>query len=125
MKINHNFWTDFGKDNYAGVTYSNWESEKKGVLFQGWMSNWQYAGIVPTTTWRSAMTLPRELELFKSKKGLYRLRSKNINSFEKYTTQTIEKEKIDLNKNNILISEDDKIWHLRPPLLRNSLRILS
>ena len=107
MKINHNFWTDFGKDNYAGVTYSNWESEKKGVLFQGWMSNWQYAGIVPTTTWRSAMTLPRELELFKSKKGLYRLRSKNINSFEKYTTQTIEKEKIDLNKNNILISEDE------------------
>ena len=88
--------TDFGKDNYAGVTYSNWESEKKGVLFQGWMSNWQYAGIVPTTTWRSAMTLPRELELFKSKKGLYRLRSKNINSFEKYTTQTIEKGKIDL-----------------------------
>ena len=105
MKINHNFWTDFGKDNYAGVTYSNWKSEKKGVLFQGWMSNWQYAGIVPTTTWRSAMTLTRELGLFKTKKGLYRLRSKNINSFEKYTTQTIQKEKIDLNKNNLLISE--------------------
>ena len=33
------------------------------------------------------------------------MRSKNINSFEKYTTQTIEKEKIDLYKNNILISE--------------------
>ena len=34
MKINHDFWTDFGKDNYAGVTYSNWKSEKKGCYFK-------------------------------------------------------------------------------------------
>ena len=27
------------------------------------MSNWQYATVVPTTNWRSAMTLPRELKL--------------------------------------------------------------
>jgi len=25
------------------------------------MSNWQYANLVPTTTWRNAMTVPREL----------------------------------------------------------------
>jgi sucrose-6-phosphate hydrolase SacC (GH32 family) len=27
------------------------------------MSNWQYANVVPTGTWRSAMTVPRELTL--------------------------------------------------------------
>ena len=27
MKKEHNFWTDFGKDNYAGVTYNNWRSK--------------------------------------------------------------------------------------------------
>ena len=27
------------------------------------MSNWDYAQVTPTTTWRSAMTLPRRLEL--------------------------------------------------------------
>jgi fructan beta-fructosidase len=29
----------------------------------GWMNNWQYAGNVPCSPWRSAMTLPRELKL--------------------------------------------------------------
>jgi fructan beta-fructosidase len=29
----------------------------------GWMNNWTYAGAVPCSPWRSAMTLPRELKL--------------------------------------------------------------
>jgi len=40
----------------------------------GWMSNWDYATVVPTTTWRSAMTLPRALELVPFEKT-YRLQS--------------------------------------------------
>ena len=32
-------------------------------IFLGWMSNWQYAQLVPTTQWRSAMTVPRVLSL--------------------------------------------------------------
>ncbi|MEO7767321.1 MAG: GH32 C-terminal domain-containing protein, partial [Ferruginibacter sp.] len=28
-----------------------------------WMSNWLYANEVPTTTWRNAMTIPRELKI--------------------------------------------------------------
>ncbi|MFM1910415.1 MAG: hypothetical protein RLZZ545_1113 [Actinomycetota bacterium] len=54
-------WLDYGRDNYAGVTFSNAPDEKK--IFLGWMSNWHYAGKVPTDPWRSAMTLPRELTL--------------------------------------------------------------
>jgi fructan beta-fructosidase len=54
-------WLDYGRDNYAGVTFSNAPDEKK--IFLGWMSNWHYAGKVPTEPWRSAMTLPRELSL--------------------------------------------------------------
>jgi fructan beta-fructosidase len=54
-------WLDFGTDNYAGVTWSN-EPDGRN-LFIGWMSNWAYAQDVPTTAWRSAMTLPRTLEL--------------------------------------------------------------
>ena len=53
-------WMDYGTDNYAGVTWSNTGDRK---IFLGWMSNWQYATVVPTTNWRSAMTLPRELQL--------------------------------------------------------------
>jgi sucrose-6-phosphate hydrolase SacC (GH32 family) len=36
----------------------------------GWMSNWLYANNVPTSTWRSAMTMARELSLKKTAKGI-------------------------------------------------------
>ena len=58
-------WLDYGKDNYAGVTWSDIPAEDGRRIFMGWMSNWQYAGQVPTEKWRSAMTLPRELKLEK------------------------------------------------------------
>lgn len=56
-------WIDYGKDNYAGVTWSGIPKSDGRRIFLGWMSNWQYATIVPTIVWRSAMTLPRELKL--------------------------------------------------------------
>ena len=55
-------WIDHGPDDYAGVTWSNTGKRK---LFLGWMSNWDYATVVPTETWRSAMTIPRELRIVK------------------------------------------------------------
>jgi fructan beta-fructosidase len=53
-------WLDWGTDNYAGVTFANVGTRS---LFMGWMSNWQYAERVPTTAWRSAITLPRDLQI--------------------------------------------------------------
>lgn len=55
-------WIDYGPDDYAGVTWSNTGDRK---IFLGWMSNWQYAKVVPTEKWRSAMTVPRDLSLQK------------------------------------------------------------
>jgi fructan beta-fructosidase len=60
-------WLDYGPDEYAGVTWSNTGKRK---LFLGWMSNWLYANVVPTETWRSAMTIPRELKIIESNKDL-------------------------------------------------------
>lgn len=53
-------WMDYGPDNYAGVTFAN--VGERNILI-GWMSNWNYANVVPTEKWRSAMTVPRELSL--------------------------------------------------------------
>jgi fructan beta-fructosidase len=53
-------WIDYGPDDYAGITWSNTGNRK---IFLGWMSNWMYANVVPTETWRNAMTIPRELKL--------------------------------------------------------------
>jgi fructan beta-fructosidase len=56
-------WIDHGPDNYAGVTWSDIPGEDGRRLFLGWMSNWDYGQVVPTESWRSAMTLPREVTL--------------------------------------------------------------
>jgi len=53
-------WADYGPDEYAGVTFANTAPRR---IFLGWMSNWEYANQVPTSPWRSAMTIPRELGL--------------------------------------------------------------
>ena len=58
-------WVDWGRDNYAGVTWSNIPETDGRRLFLGWMSNWDYATVVPTTVWRSATTFPREITLKK------------------------------------------------------------
>ena len=63
-------WIDYGKDNYAGVTWDNVPNRDGRRLFIGWMSNWQYANVVPTKVWRSAMTIPRELSLINTDHGL-------------------------------------------------------
>jgi fructan beta-fructosidase len=60
-------WVDYGPDNYAGVTWSNAPDERK--IFLGWMSNWAYATQVPTSPWRSAMTVPRDISLTKVNDG--------------------------------------------------------
>jgi len=64
--IKNQKWLDWGADNYAFVTWNNLPKSDGRTIGIGWMSNWQYAQIVPTVNWRSAMTLPRELRLMKS-----------------------------------------------------------
>jgi len=56
-------WLDYGPDNYAGVSWSDIPEKDGRRIYIGWMSNWNYAQAVPTGRWRSAMTIPRKLEL--------------------------------------------------------------
>ncbi|BCS84704.1 2,6-beta-D-fructofuranosidase [Prevotella herbatica] len=55
-------WMDYGKDHYATVTFDN-APEGRHVAM-AWMNNWQYAAQTPTTQYRSANTVPRDLDLF-------------------------------------------------------------
>jgi len=81
VKKGNAVWLDFGRDNYAGVTWSDVPKEDGRRLFIGWMSNWDYATIVPTEAWRSAMTLPRSLVLKKTDQG-YRIFSEPVQELE-------------------------------------------
>ena len=55
-------WLDYGRDCYCALTFNN-EPRSEAPRMIGWMNNWQYAARVPTSPWRGAMTLPRELSL--------------------------------------------------------------
>lgn len=80
-------WIDYGKDNYASVSFNNSKGRR---IIMGWMSNWEYAENVPTTAWRSANTIPRELTLLKSS-GSYELKSKPIAELDKYLSKSVTK----------------------------------
>lgn len=82
-------WLDYGRDNYAGVTWSDVPESDGRRLFMGWMSNWDYAQVVPTDTWRSAMTLPRKLTLKNTSKG-YRVFSEPVVELKKLQTGSVK-----------------------------------
>ena len=62
-------WMDYGKDHYATVTFDNAPDGRH--IAMAWMSNWQYANQVPTKQFRSANSLPRDLDLFEYKGETY------------------------------------------------------
>jgi fructan beta-fructosidase len=54
-------WLDHGRDCYAAQCFFDPEGATPVML--AWASNWRYARETPTTAFRGAMTLPRELSL--------------------------------------------------------------
>lgn len=99
--LSYPIWLDYGRDNYAGVTWSGTPNNRS--IFIGWMSNWDYAEKVPTLNFKSASTLPRELKLMHNGKHLivnnfpvkeiYNLRkeSKRIQDISVSESYTIDK----------------------------------
>jgi len=86
---------DYGADNYAGVTFSNAGARR---IFIGWMSNWQYANVVPTQSWRSATTIPRDLQLVDVNGQAY-LTSQPVKELEQITRSEIKMDDVDVNGN--------------------------
>lgn len=91
-------WLDYGADNYALVTFSNIPDGR--TLALGWMSNWQYAQQVPTKKWRSAMTIPRTLHLYKEN-GDFSLRSWPVAELDKIKISSVKNTRV---KDSIITS---------------------
>lgn len=101
----HDYWIDFGKDNYAGVTWSNIPESDGRDIFIGWMSNWQYANQVPTEQWRSSMTVPRNLKL-KKEGNTYRIISSPAEELEQYYAAGIEEKETGVEENTLIAGEE-------------------
>lgn len=66
-------WADYGRDFYAPITFANVPGGR--VLWLGWMSNWDYARVLPTQPWRGQQSIVRQLDLVTTPRGL-RLRQR-------------------------------------------------
>lgn len=107
-------WLDFGKDNYAGVSFSDIPKEDGRRIYLGWMSNWRYANEVPTNGWRSQMTLPRELTL-KKVDDQYRVIQMPVEELNSYFMKEIE-------INNQWVSEN-QFYKVDEPYIELSLNL--
>ncbi len=96
-------WLDFGPDEYAGITWSNTGDRK---IFLGWMTNWDYAQVVPTTKWRSAMTVPRELGLEKIN-NQYLVTSTPVKELDAITTSIATV--TDLDASDIILPNEENV----------------
>lgn len=61
-------WADNGADFYAPQGWN--EAPDDRHIWAAWMNNWSYGQDIPTSSWRGALTLPRELALTKTPPGV-------------------------------------------------------
>ena len=105
LRQNKVAWMDYGRDNYAGVTWSNLPESDKDPILIGWMSNWDYARDVPTYKWRSTMTIPRALQL-KKQESQYILKSLPVKNLSKFVSRHIEKDTLSIDGFNALLKTE-------------------
>jgi fructan beta-fructosidase len=54
-------WIDHGADYYAAVTFNDLPGDRRVQI--GWLGSWDYANSTPTSPWRGAQSISRELTL--------------------------------------------------------------
>lgn len=92
-------WLDYGRDNYAGVSFSDIPEEDGRRIYLGWMSNWRYANVVPTDGWRNQMTIPRELHL-RNIEGKYKVIQYPVEELTSYFERTVDIQNYEIKPSN-------------------------
>jgi fructan beta-fructosidase len=59
---------DYGSDFYAAQSWSDEPNDRR--IWIGWLNNWHYANLIPTSPWRGLFSIPRELHLRQYPEGL-------------------------------------------------------
>ena len=93
---------DHGSDFYAAQSWSDEPSDRR--IWIGWLNNWQYANLIPTSPWRGLFTIPRELHLCRYPEGL-RLIQKPIEELKELRQSLYHAANADLDKANAQLSD--------------------
>lgn len=56
---------DYGPDYYAAISYNNLPLAQESTMI-GWVNNWNYANDIPTSPWKGAFSLPRNISVKKA-----------------------------------------------------------
>jgi fructan beta-fructosidase len=99
-------WVDYGKDFYAVQSFSDILKADGRRVWIGWLSNWQYAQQEPTSPWRTALSIPRRVQLKKFPDGI-RLVQEPIAELRRLR-------ECELRVNNRTLSEANKLLAERP-----------
>lgn len=71
-------WADFGADFYAALSWAHLPGAPARALWLAWMSCHRYAKHLPTSPWRGAMSVPRELALARDVAGRWQLKQRPV-----------------------------------------------
>ena len=63
-------WLDWGRDFYAAQSFAGVPTNDGRRIVIGWINNWMYANRTPTSPWRGAQSVPRQLQLKRFPEGL-------------------------------------------------------
>lgn len=88
----HAQWVDFGRDFYAPISWDNIPKADGRRIWIGWFNNWE-THLIPTSPWRSCMSIPRTLSLRKvafnqEEPATYVLVQKPVRELESLRTNT-------------------------------------
>ena len=70
VPLEQTLWADYGRDFYASISFSDIPQADGRRIWIGWLNNWEYAPKVPTSPWRGAQSIPRELKLRRFPEGV-------------------------------------------------------
>ena len=105
-------WVDYGRDFYAPVSWSDIPESDGRRIWLGWFNNWETC-LVPTSPWRSCMSVPRTLTLRRTS-ALRQQRSEPDTTRADYTLiQRPVQEFYQLSERTILLKTDSAAW---PPV---------
>ncbi|MEX1120645.1 MAG: glycoside hydrolase family 32 protein, partial [Balneolales bacterium] len=98
-------WVDYGPDFYAAISWNNIPDNDGRRLWLGWMSNWAYAEETPTSPWRSAMSIPRSVEL-QTIDGNIRLVQQPVRELQQLRDSHVQLENFTLEKGSTTLSSE-------------------
>ena len=93
LRLSEYQWLDWGRDYYAAVSFNDAPDGRR--LMIAWMNNWQYSSAIPTSPWRSPMSLVREVSLV-TVNGQPRLSQVAVWEKEGSPTSTVVYEELDV-----------------------------